>query len=151
VACSDSPTARTTFDILARLREDGPVDFYSAYAHGFARVAACTVPVVAADPAANAAATVAEARVCHERGVAVAVFPELGLSGYAIDDLLLQDPLLEAVEAALADVLEASRDPLPMIVGGAPLPHGHRVLNCAVVLQRGRNLCVGPEDRKSGV
>ena len=34
---------------------------------------------------------------CHEDGVAVAVFPELCLTGYAIDDLFLQDTLLEAV------------------------------------------------------
>ena len=30
------------------------MDFYSAYAQGFARVAACTIPVAIADPAANA-------------------------------------------------------------------------------------------------
>jgi predicted amidohydrolase len=34
-------------------------------------------------------------------GVAVAVFPELCLSGYSIEDLLLQDALLDEVEAAL--------------------------------------------------
>ena len=31
-------------------------DFRSAYRHGFARVAACTLPVSAADPARNAEA-----------------------------------------------------------------------------------------------
>ena len=30
------------------------VDFYSPYAHGFARVAACTIPVAIADPDTNA-------------------------------------------------------------------------------------------------
>ena len=34
------------------------MDFYSAYAQGFARVAACTLPVTVADPAANAAQVV---------------------------------------------------------------------------------------------
>ncbi len=42
------------------------------------------------------------ARACHDEGVAVAVFPELCLSGYAIDDLLLQDALLDAVERGVA-------------------------------------------------
>ena len=37
------------------------VDFYSAYAHGFARVAACTLPVTVADPAANARTVIAQA------------------------------------------------------------------------------------------
>ena len=76
------------------------MDFYSAYAQGFARVAACTVPVAIADPAANAETILTEARACHDEGVAVAVFPELSLCGYAMDDLLLQDTLLEAVEPA---------------------------------------------------
>jgi NAD+ synthase (glutamine-hydrolysing) len=57
------------------------VDFYSAYAQGFARVAAITVPVALADPAANAERVIAEARRAHDEHVAVAVFPELGLSG----------------------------------------------------------------------
>ena len=73
------------------------MDFYSAYAHGFARVAACTVPISVADPATNGATVVEQVRACHEDGVAVAVFPELCLSGYAIDDLFLQDALLDAV------------------------------------------------------
>ena len=44
------------------------------------------------------------------RGVDLAVFPELGISSYAIDDLLLQDALLDAVEAAIARLVAASRD-----------------------------------------
>jgi NAD+ synthase (glutamine-hydrolysing) len=38
-------------------------------------------------------------------GVAVAVFPELTLSGYSIEDLLLQDALLDASRSALGDVV----------------------------------------------
>ena len=68
------------------------MDFYSAYAHGFARVAACTLPVAVADPATNAQRTIEQAQLCHDDGVALAVFPELGLSGYAVDDLLLRTP-----------------------------------------------------------
>jgi len=118
------------------------VDFYSAYAHGFARVAACTLPVAIADPAANARAVLAQARACHDDAVAVAVFPELCLTGYAIDDLLLQDTLLETTRAAIDDVVAGSADLLPVLVVGAPLVHGTRVLNCAVVIHRGRILGV---------
>jgi NAD+ synthase (glutamine-hydrolysing) len=121
------------------------VDFYSAYAHGYARVAACTVPVTAADPAANARTTLEEVRACHEEGVAVAIFPELGLSGYAIDDLLLQDPLLDAVQEAICSLVEASAGLRPLIVVGAPLAQGNRVLNCAVVIHGGRVLGVAPK------
>ena len=52
------------------------MDFTSAYAHGFARIAACTVPVKIADPKINAATVIDQARQCHEDGVAVAIFPE---------------------------------------------------------------------------
>jgi NAD+ synthase (glutamine-hydrolysing) len=121
------------------------VDFYSAYAQGFARVAACTVPVSVADPAANAEAVLAEARGCHEEHVAVAVFPELCLSGYAIDDLFLQDTLLDGVRRAIAEIVEASTELMPVLVVGAPLVQGTRVLNCAVIIYRGRILGVAPK------
>jgi NAD+ synthase (glutamine-hydrolysing) len=121
------------------------VEFYSAYAQGFARVAACTMPVALADPAANARTVIDLARECHDDGVAVAVFPELCLSGYSIDDLFLQDTLLNGVEEAVATVVEASADLLPVLVVGAPLEHGARVLNTAVVIKGGRVLGVVPK------
>jgi NAD+ synthase (glutamine-hydrolysing) len=118
------------------------VDFFSAYARGFARVAACTHRTVLADPAANAASVLRIAGDCHDDGVAVAVFPELTLSGYSIEDILLQDSLLDAVESALADVVAGSADLLPVLVVGAPLRHLHRIYNTAVVIHRGRVLGV---------
>ncbi len=121
------------------------MDFTSAYAHGFARVAACTVPIQVADPETNARAVLDEARACHDEAVAVAIFPELCLSGYAIDDLFLQDPLLDGVLAALDTIVTASAELRPVLVVGAPLAHGNRVLNCAVVVHRGKVLGVSPK------
>ncbi|WP_445255974.1 NAD(+) synthase [Nocardioides aurantiacus] len=121
------------------------MDFDSAYAHGFARVAACTVPVAVADPARNAATVVAQARECHDEGVAVALFPELCLTGYSLDDLVMQDPLLDAVQEAIAEVVAASRELRPLIVVGAPLLEGNRLYNCAVVIHRGEVLGVVPK------
>jgi NAD+ synthase (glutamine-hydrolysing) len=121
------------------------VEFTSAYAQGFARVAACTMPVALADPATNAGTVLDVARECHQDGVAVAVFPELCLSGYSIEDLLLQDTLLVAVQRAVATIVEASADLLPVLVVGAPLEHGTRLLNCAVVIKGGRILGVAPK------
>ncbi|MCW2854987.1 MAG: synthase [Marmoricola sp.] len=121
------------------------MDFDSCYAHGFARVAACTIPVAIADPATNAASVLAEVRGCHDQGVAVAVFPELCLTGYSIDDLFLQDVVLDATLAAIQDIVEASKDVLSVIVVGAPLRSLHRIYNCAVVIHRGRLLGVVPK------
>ncbi len=121
------------------------MDFRNAYAQGFARVAACTLPVVMADPAANARATIEQARALHEEGVAVALFPELGLSGYAIDDLHMQDVLLDEVDKAIVTIAEASATLRPIIVVGAPLHIGNRLLNCAVVIQGGEVIGVTPK------
>ena len=121
------------------------MDFYSIYDQGFARVAAATIPVSLVDPAANAETILAAARQCSDDGVAVAVFPEMGLTGYSIEDLVLQDTLLDAVDAALATIVEASRDLLTVLVVGAPLRARSRVFNCAVVIHRGRVLGVAPK------
>jgi NAD+ synthase (glutamine-hydrolysing) len=121
------------------------VDFNSAYAHGFARLAACTIPVSIADPASNAATVIAQARECHDEGVSVAIFPELCLTGYSIEDLFLQDTLLEAVQSAIGELVEASRELRPVLVVGAPLRKGHRVFNCAVVIHGGAVLGVAPK------
>ncbi|MGY4649900.1 NAD(+) synthase [Mycobacterium sp. URHB0021] len=121
------------------------MDFYSAYRQGFVRVAACTHHTALADPAANAESVLRMARDCHDENVALAVFPELTLSGYSIEDILLQDALLDAVEDALLDIVAASAELLPVLVVGAPLRYRHRIYNTAVVIHRGRALGVAPK------
>ena len=121
------------------------MDFYSAYRHGYVRVAACTHHTTLADPGANAESVLRLARECHDEGVALAVFPELTLSGYSIEDILLQDTLLDAVVDAVDEIVAASTDLLPVLVVGAPLRHRNRIYNTAVVIQRGRILGVAPK------
>ena len=120
-------------------------DFYNAYSQGFVRVAACTYPVALADPAANAESVLRLARGCHDRGVAIAVFPEMTLCGYSIDDIVLQDLLLDDVNDAVEEIVAASTDLLPVLVVGAPLRYRHRVYNTAVVIHRGAVLGVAPK------
>ena len=119
--------------------------FTSSYRHGFARVAACTTRCTLADPTANAEAILAVARACHQRGVAVAVFPELGVSGYAISDLLQQSTLLDAVEHAIAGLVAASAELMPLLLVGAPLRHAGALYNTAIAIHRGRLLGVVPK------
>src|SRR5829696_10317511 len=103
------------------------MSFRSIYQHGFARVAACTHRVAIADPAANAECVLRIARECGEEGVAVALFPELDLTGYSIEDLLLQDAVLDEVETAVGTIAEGSGDLGPVLVFGAPLRARGRV------------------------
>ena len=121
------------------------MSFLSVYRHGFARVAACTTRCAIGDPAANAETILRATERCDRRAVALAVFPELALSGYAIDDLLLQDALLDAVERAIGRVVEGTAALRPLLLFGAPLRHAGRVYNTAVAVQRGRLLGVVPK------
>ncbi|OBJ08734.1 NAD(+) synthase [Mycobacterium colombiense] len=121
------------------------MDFYNAYSQGFARVAACTHHTVIGDPAANAESVLRMARECHDDAVALAVFPELTLSGYSIEDIVLQDLLLDDVEKAVAEIVAASAELLPVLVVGAPLRHRHRIYNAAVMIHRGAVLGVAPK------
>ncbi len=121
------------------------MDFRNIYEQGFVRVAACTAGAVIVDPPANAEAVLRQARECADEGVAVAVFPELNLTGYSIEDLLHQDTVLDAVEEALTQVAAGSADLLTVLVVGAPLRHRNRIYNCAVIVHRGRVLGVAPK------
>src|SRR3954447_10593105 len=119
--------------------------FRSVYQHGYARVAACTGRVKIADPPANAELVLRSARTCSDDGVAVALLPEMTLTGYSLEELVLQDAVLDDVERALTTVVEGTADLLPLVVFGAPLRYRNRVYNCAVVVHRGRVLGVVPK------
>ena len=119
--------------------------FFDLNTHGFLRVAVGAPLVAVADPAGNAAQTIEMAREAVERGASLVLFPELGISAYAIDDLLQQEALLAGVETALKDILDASRALNLLIVVGAPLRHRERLYNCAVFVLRGQILAVTPK------
>ena len=125
---------------------NGAVDqFLSIYRQGFVRVAACRPRCEIADPTFNLSETLSLVRQGHERAVALMVFPELGLSGYSIDDLLLQQALLADVEAKLTKLVEESKSLSPVFIVGAPLRREGRLYNCAVAIHRGRILGVTPK------
>ncbi len=121
------------------------MDFFNLYQHGFVRVAACTLPITMVQPRRNAEAVLAQAREVAATGAALAVFPELCLTGYSIEDLLMQDLVLEAADQAIGWLADNSADLDTVIVVGAPLRGLQRVYNCAVVLHRGQILGVVPK------
>ncbi|MFL5295123.1 MAG: NAD(+) synthase [Phenylobacterium sp.] len=119
--------------------------FHAIHSHGFVRVAACTPAVAVGDPGFNAAQTLALAREGAAAGCDLMLFPELGLSAYAIDDLFLQDALLARTEAEIAGLVEASRELAPVLIVGAPVRHNGALYNAAVVISRGKILGVTPK------
>ena len=120
-------------------------EFFSLYSHDFVRVACCVPRTRVADAAYNLAETLRLAAEGDKARTAVMVFPELGLSSYAIEDLLLQDALLDEVEASIAKVVAASNKLFPVLIVGAPLRLAGRLYNTAVVIHRGAILGVVPK------
>src|SRR5579863_2817703 len=116
--------------------------FFSPYRHQFVRVAACVPQVAIAEPAKNADQTLALLATGDKSGVALMVFPELNLSAYAIDDLLFQDAVLDAVEAEIGRLVDASKKLSPVFAVGAPLRAAGHLYNCGLVIHRGELLGV---------
>lgn len=119
--------------------------FKSIYSHGYVRAAVCVPQVKVAAPAYNLGETLALVRQAAERQAAIALFPELGLAAYTSDDLFHQDALLDGVEAAVAELLEASRELAPVVLVGAPVRAEGKLFNCALAIHRGRLLGVVPK------
>jgi len=121
------------------------MSFRNIHEHGLVRVACAAPRVKVADPAFNTQQTLAMLQKADESGASLCLFPELGISAYAIDDLLMQNPLLDAVRAGLARLVEESRSLACVAVVGAPLRLEGRLFNCAVAIHRGRILAVVPK------
>jgi NAD+ synthase (glutamine-hydrolysing) len=119
--------------------------FSSLYSHGFVRVAAAVPHMRIGEPHFNARRTLGLARQASEDQAGLVIFPELGLSGYSIDDLLHQTALLDGVEDAIAEIARGSAELQPLLMVGAPVRHEHGVFNTAVAIQRGRVLGVVPK------
>jgi NAD+ synthase (glutamine-hydrolysing) len=119
--------------------------FFSPYSHEFVRLGACVPHVAVADPRQNADNVVHLLASGDKARIALMVFPELGISAYAIDDLLFQDAVLDEVERQIARLIAASRDLFPVFVVGAPLRHRGHLYNCGAVVHRGTLLGVVPK------
>jgi len=119
--------------------------FYSIYSHRFLRAAVCIPSLRVADPTFNTARTLELGRQASKAQVAVALFPELGISAYSNEDLFHQDALLQATKTALAQLVRDSEKLTPVLLVGAPLQFDGKLFNCAVVIYRGRVLGLVPK------
>ena len=113
--------------------------------YGFVKVAAATPEIKVADCAYNTDAVLALWQQAEEKGCHLVVFPELVLTGYTCGDLFLQPVLLQGCMNGLQKLIEASRQLQSAAVVGAPVTHGGKLYNCAVVLQQGEVLGIVPK------
>ena len=130
---------------MAEAGAKGKAPFGAIHRHGFVRVAAASPQASAGDVAFNVDETVKLAREGDARGVDLAVFPELNLSSYAVDDLFLQDAFLDAVEAGIARLAAETADVRCALLVGAPVRRNGRLYNCALAIARGTILGAVPK------
>src|SRR3972149_3046997 len=120
-------------------------DFFNPYRHGFAPMAGATPRGRGADPDYNGAATLELMQRAAREKVALAVFPELGLSAYSCEDLFHQQALIDACEAALAALMRDSRHLRLAALIGLPVALGGLLYNCAALIARGQLVGVVPK------
>lgn len=104
---------------------------------GYLRVAAVAPELRLGDPAFNARSTIAALEGLHAQGVEVAVFPELGLTGYTCGDLFYSSTLRAAARSALLEVAEATRQRAIAAIIGLPIEIDGRLFNVAAVVAAG--------------
>ncbi|PID73214.1 MAG: NAD(+) synthase [Desulfobacterales bacterium] len=119
--------------------------FFSLYHQEFLRAAVAVPAVRLSAPLANTEHMLALARQAADDGCALVLFPELGVTAYSNDDLFHQQALLDAADAALGRITEASRRLEPLLIAGAPLRAAGALFNCGIVFHQGRILGAVPK------
>ena len=101
------------------------------------KLALAQLDAVVGDLAGNAAKILDHARRAHAAGAGVLLTPELSLTGYSPEDLLLRPGFCRASAAALGE-LATRLPPEIAVVVGHPEVEGERRYNAASVLTGGR-------------
>jgi len=111
----------------------------------FFRVATVTPELKVADVSYNSRIIKSTFRSANELGAQIALFPELGITGYTCADLFAQSQLLQSAKSALAELAEATAEiPIHAVVG-LPMVVSDRNYNCAAFIGEGRILGIVPK------
>ena len=113
--------------------------------HGFLKACTVSPALRVADCAFNTQQTIAAMQRAAADGAQLAVFPELGLTGYTCGDLFFQQPLQRAAAKGLAAVLEASAGLDLVALVGLPVAVDGKLYNCAAVVCHGKLLGLVPK------
>lgn len=104
---------------------------------GFVRVAAASPRLKVGDPRFNVDEMLKWLKAAEKQGAALAVFPELCISGYTVADLYFQKTLQEATQKELLRFLRASKKSRTAAVIGFALPHEGKLFNVAALVWNG--------------
>jgi NAD+ synthase (glutamine-hydrolysing) len=120
-------------------------NFLNLYAHDFARVAIAAPVSRIADPAYNAAQTIALATQAAEQGAALVAFPNWDCRPTPATTCSTSARCSMACLDALEQIVVASLEWKMALVVGAPLRVEHQLYNCAVVIAGGQIQGVVPK------
>lgn len=113
--------------------------------HGFVKVAAAIPSLKVADCHYNELQIESITLQAAGKGVEIICFPELCMTGYTCADLFQQQLLLEECEASVMKLLTTTRSLDIITIIGIPLEYNGTLLNCALVMQRGKILAIVPK------
>lgn len=113
--------------------------------YGFVKVAAAVPHVQVADCFYNIEEIEKLMRQASEEGVQMITFPELSITAYTCLDLFTQQTLLNNAEKALLKLVSNTADLAIFTIVGIPLRTENRLINAAVVFQKGEILGVVPK------
>ncbi len=111
----------------------------------FLRLASLAPELRVSDVSFNTAAIRAAMQAAVKTGAAIALFPELCVTGYTCGDLFAQASLRAQARAALLELAAATKSTGIHAVVGLPLAVHGRLYNCAAVLGSGRVLGLVPK------
>lgn len=106
--------------------------------HGFVRVGAGIPEVKVADTRHNVEEIEKLILKAQAQNVEILVTPELCITGYTCQDLFFQQALIEEAEVALMKLMDFTRSMDMILVVGMPVACNARLMDCAVVLQKGK-------------
>ncbi|MCF0224015.1 MAG: NAD(+) synthase, partial [Fibrobacter sp.] len=112
---------------------------------GFYRFASVCANLKVADTAFNTAEIIRCGKLAQKNGTAVAVFPELCITGYTCGDLFHQELLLKKAYEGLKKIAETFAGTDMILAVGLPLRMFGRLYNCAALVQRGQLIAVTPK------
>ena len=112
---------------------------------GYLRVAAAAPKVELGDCMGNAGHIIEYIGKAAEAEAAIAVFPELSVTGYTCGDLFYQEKLLKSAENAVRRIAAATAGTKTVAVIGLPVAYGDRLLNCAAVIHNGNIAGIVPK------
>lgn len=113
--------------------------------YGYLRVGAAVNELHLCDVEFNKNNTIEILKEAEKKGIEILTFPELSLVGYTAQDMFLNDDLYNAIQNALYELKEYSKNTSLVFIVGAPLKVKNALYNCAFSFYNGKIIGITPK------